>query len=103
MQTRHRIILLRSIGVRATDNIVLIFQVYMCTTYMYRDSPDEFSVAPVIMKDADCSLVDNLIAKETYLADVSTRCSSHPQGKLSTREQSASFNLYVALHSDVFK
>ena len=32
-----------------------------------RDSPDEFSVAPVIMKDADCSLVDNLIAKKLIL------------------------------------
>ena len=35
--------------------------------YRCRDSPDEFSVAPVIMKDADCSLVDNLIAKKRTL------------------------------------
>ena len=32
-----------------------------------RDSPDEFSVAPVIMKDAECSLVDNLIAEKLIL------------------------------------
>ena len=30
-------------------------------------SPDEFSVAPVIMKDAECSLVDNLIAEKLIL------------------------------------
>ena len=33
----------------------------------YIDSPDEFSVAPVIMKDAECSLVDNLIAEKLIL------------------------------------
>ena len=30
-------------------------------------SPDEFLVAPVIMKDVECSLVDNLIAKKLIL------------------------------------
>ena len=30
-------------------------------------SPDEFSVAPVIMKDDECSLVDNLIAEKLIL------------------------------------
>ena len=30
-------------------------------------SPDEFSVAPVIMKDVECSLVDNLIAEKLIL------------------------------------
>ena len=29
--------------------------------------PDEFSVAPVIMKDAECSLVNNLIAEKLIL------------------------------------
>ena len=30
-------------------------------------SPDDFSVAPVIMKDVECSLVDNLIAEKLIL------------------------------------
>ena len=33
----------------------------------YAISPDEFSVTPVIMKDAECSLVDNLIAEKLIL------------------------------------
>ena len=40
----------------------------MTSPHLYQKaSPDEFSVAPVIMKDVECSLVDNLIAEKLIL------------------------------------
>ena len=45
----------------------LLMQCALMTAMGYKDSPDEFSVAPVIMKDAECSLVDNLIAEKLIL------------------------------------
>ena len=46
------------------------------------------------MKDAECSLVDNLIADKTYLADVSTGCSSPPQGERLQQYVRASYVVY---------
>ena len=59
----------------------------------YAISPDEFSVAPVIMKDAECSLVDNLIAEKLILptfrpdAPVLQSSSSRPEEDWSIRSK----------------
>ena len=55
-------------------------------------SPDEFSVAPVIMKDAECSLVDETLAlRRTGASSQNVSKISFSAIKLSTREHSASF------------
>ena len=43
--------------------IIDIVQLHVPNYQLVTYSPDEFSVAPVIMKDVECSLVDNLIAE----------------------------------------
>ena len=50
----------------------------------WNDSPEEFSVAPVIMKRCRLFSCRQLDSKETYLADVSTGCSSPPQNLYTT-------------------
>ena len=73
----------------------------------FKDSPDEFSVAPVIMKRCWLFSCKQLDSKETYLADVSTGGTgasgrnvskiSFFAIKLSTREQSASLHEFKDL------
>ena len=58
---------------------------------MEMDSPDEFSVAPVIMKDAECSLIDNLIAEKlilpTFRPDAPVLLHSRPEEDWSIRSK----------------
>ena len=66
-------------------------------TYLnYYFSADEFSVAPVIMKWCWLFSCRQLDSKETYLADVSTGCSSPPQGESEAESRNlAIYTLFV--------
>ena len=55
----------------------------MCGAGIRKVITDEFSVTPVVMESCWLFSCRQLDSKETYLANVSTRCSSPPQARLS--------------------